>query len=303
MRLAVVAHPPRRTHRRVLGVAPGAPHAPPLVERRLVRILPDRVHGSQERAREPPQACRGGREKVRATREKRPDGEHDENHQVLDVFREATRRSARSVKRRRGGYDISPPRANDKDSLACPSCDHHLFLRCERSSARDQFQARSGNVKETRARLRRRVPRGVWNGDDPFLPPTLQAPRAVPGDRGVRRELAQRSGARRARDLLGVACVSGDGRVNDPPHAMEDRVGRSSGNSAGVVSPKRRRVRGNVPRPFASRNAARCTGHGTDEHNTPPRSPSPSGRRCAARTPHTTLHPRPSRAPESLVVS
>ena len=61
---------------------------------------------------------------------------------------------------------------------------------------------------------------------------------------------------------------------------------------------KRRRVRGDVPRPFASRSAARCTGRGTDDGNTPPRGSPPSGRRWAASKPRTP-HRRASRAPET----
>ena len=80
---------------------------------------------------------------------------------------------------------------------------------------------------------------------------------------------------------------------------VDGRVGRSFILwRANDDTAKRRRVRGDLPRPFASRSAARCTGHGTDDGNTPPRGSPPSGRRWTASKPRTP-HRRASRAPET----
>lgn len=121
------------------------------------------------------------------------------------MFREATRRAARDVERRRGGHDIPPPRAHDQDDLAFVVDARHFLLCFERLPARDQFQARFRNVEETRARPFRRVARR-GNRDDPFLPSPLDAPLDARGAgvRGIRRELAQGAGARGAGDLRHV---------------------------------------------------------------------------------------------------
>jgi hypothetical protein len=112
-----------------------------------------------------------GARPARATREKVPE------NRVADSFRETTRRRARAVERRRGGHDIISNGAHDQDGLARLGDARNLLLRRERFPARDQSQARAGNVEETRARLRRSVAISRFrHGDFPYKSSAFDAP-------------------------------------------------------------------------------------------------------------------------------